>query len=206
VAPYESFTVDYISSGRKARIEWQQTISEDTMPITSISRRHQINRRGLLVFSLLYTFLFVGAYFGWGPMQLLLEDNGSFSYKCSGSNQTTTSVPEENSDDPQGVCPSQTDSLIKIQLVGQTTQLISPLLGMTIDKYGAPTCAYIMAACTITGLVLLLIVTSLSYEHGSSHAMDLWLYPAFVFMALGTFMGSILTVQTGVSHTISLEL
>jgi hypothetical protein len=45
----------------------------------------------------MYTFLFGGGFYGWGPMQLMLEENGSHSSKCS-----------SDSDD---VCPEQTASL-----------------------------------------------------------------------------------------------
>jgi hypothetical protein len=36
-------------------------------------QRDDHNRVGLLVVSSLYTFFFVGAFFGWGPLQLLVR-------------------------------------------------------------------------------------------------------------------------------------
>jgi hypothetical protein len=39
-------------------------------PKSPVQRRR---RTGLLIFSILYTILYVGAFFGWGPMQLLVR-------------------------------------------------------------------------------------------------------------------------------------
>ncbi len=39
-------------------------------------------RKGLLVMSTCYTFLFVGALFGWGPMEVMMEDAGAFASLC----------------------------------------------------------------------------------------------------------------------------
>jgi hypothetical protein len=47
---------------------------EDTLPL-----QLQI---GLIVFSALYTTLFACAFLGWGPMQLMLEGDGAFAFKC----------------------------------------------------------------------------------------------------------------------------
>jgi hypothetical protein len=106
-------------------------------------------RHGLVATSFLYTFLYVGAFFGWGPMQLLLEENGNFSDKC----------PTDE------ICPAQTSSLLNVQLIAQTTQIVSPLLGQMVDHYGAPMCAYLMTGTTLTGLTLLVIAAGCNIDN-----------------------------------------
>ena len=86
------------------------------------------HRQGLVAMAALYTFLYVGAFFGWGPMQLLLEDAQMFSSKCPDTNE---------------ICPAQTSALINVQFIAQTTMITSPLLGQIVDHYGAPTAAYL---------------------------------------------------------------
>jgi hypothetical protein len=65
-----------------------------------LSRRQQ--KAGLLVFSLLYIPLFAGAFFGFGPMQIMLEESGAFSSLCDTTNSTTEGE----------VCPAQTAQLL----------------------------------------------------------------------------------------------
>jgi hypothetical protein len=103
---------------------FQHTISKDDVDPKSVLQRRR--RLGLLAFSVLYTVLYVGAYFGWGPMQLLFEDHGFFSWKCT---------DEEDANDE--VCPAQTAALLNVNMVGQLTQITSPLLGYIADHYGA---------------------------------------------------------------------
>jgi hypothetical protein len=57
------------------------------------SRAH----KWLFIFSALYTFFFAGAVWGWGPMQLILEVNGSYHSLC---------------EDGEAVCPQQTARLL----------------------------------------------------------------------------------------------
>lgn len=95
---------------------------------------------GLVVFSSLYTFLYGGGFYGWGPMQLMLEDNGSYNWKCTGDTATTntTVVSEEDIGDViAGVCSEQTASLINIQFVGVLAVIGAPLIGYIVDKYQA---------------------------------------------------------------------
>lgn len=62
-------------------------------------------RIGLLVFSVLYIPLFAGAFFGFGPMQVMLEESGAFASVCS--------VDENNTQtDENAVCPDQTARLL----------------------------------------------------------------------------------------------
>ena len=160
---------------------------------------------GLALFSCLYTFLFVGAFFGWyvymmaghcefgscccssfvgasasvsrgfyrGPMQLMLEDNGSFSSKCDGY------VPTEDDEHDGGTCPAQSSTLVNIHFIGQITQMASPLLGYMIDRYRVKVMAFVMAGLCWLGLVFLIL--------GAAY-MDALLYPAFLCLGLSTYL------------------
>jgi MFS family permease len=139
-------------------------------------------RLWLFIFSSLVTLLYVGAVFGWGPMQLLLEKNGAFSWKC-------TEAEQENDE----VCPEQTSALLRVPLVGLSSQIASPLLGMFTDTYGPKYSVYFMTACIWTGLILLVISVSV-------HA-DWLLYLAFFVSAFGSWMGGLMTIQTGMYFT-----
>jgi MFS family permease len=142
------------------------------------------NRRRLCLFLFcsLGTLLYVGAFFGWGPMQLLLERNGAFSWKC-------TDAEQENHE----VCPEQTSALLRVPLIALSSQIASPLLGMFTDTYGPKYSAYFMTACIWTGLTLLVISVSLH--------VDWLLYLAFTVLAFGSWMGGLMTVQTGMYFT-----
>jgi hypothetical protein len=140
------------------------------------------HRLWLFIFSSLGTLLYVGAVFGWGPMQLLLEENGAFSWKC-------TDAEQENDE----VCPEQTSALLRVPLISLSSQIASPLLGMFTDSYGPKYSAYLMAACIWTGLSLLVVSVSVP--------ADWLLYLAYTVLALGSWMGGLMTVQTGMYFT-----
>jgi len=162
---------------------------DDGAAAITCHRRTQIRqRRWLVAFSLAMTFCFVGATFGWGPMQLLLERNGAFHSKCSSSNGTD--------DDNDAVCSEQTAALLNVQVVSFVTLLLAPVFGHIADHYGAPVTATIMGGCFILGTLLLTLATA--------YGTDWLLYFACVCLAIGTWNGLILTVHTGlyfVGHT-----
>jgi hypothetical protein len=79
--------------------------------------------------------------------------------------------------------------------VGQLTQITAPLLGYVADHYGAHILVYMMAVSCITGLLLIIVAAEAS--ESSSDSVDLLLYPAFGLLGLTTWMGGLLTVQTG---------
>ena len=69
-------------------------------------------RLSLVIVSMPSTLLYTGAVFwGWGPMQLPLEDHGFFAARCS---------PEEYENGE--ICPQQTSALLNVHFVAQTTQ------------------------------------------------------------------------------------
>lgn len=139
---------------------------------------HQ-RRVGLVVVSAIYTLLFVGAIFGWGPMQLMLEREGVFHDRCV----------DEDGEGVNDVCPAQTSALLKISLVAQLTQFVSPLLGYIIDRYSARTLAYAMIVFHTVGLSLVILALSTRWHN--------LLYLAFSLIAIHTFMGGMLLTNTG---------
>jgi MFS family permease len=140
-----------------------------------VEARH---RYGLVVFAMLYTFLVFGAFFGWGPMQLLLEENGSFSSKCT-----------EQEQEDEEICPEQSSTLVNIHFYALVSQVTSPLLGQIGDRYGAKFLAYCMTACACIGFALLVVATQF--------LIDGLLYPAYILYGITTWMGAILNMQVG---------
>jgi len=72
------------------------------VPSTGESNSTKMDRKMLLLFSAMYTFLLGGAAFGWGPMQLMLEESGSYHSLCA------------NADDDAQVCPAQKARLLNM--------------------------------------------------------------------------------------------
>jgi hypothetical protein len=66
-------------------------------------------RKGLLVMATCYTFLFVGALFGWGPMEVMMEDAGAFASLC---------LPDEKLP-----CKKQSETIINIGMIAICTNM-----------------------------------------------------------------------------------
>ena len=139
-------------------------------------------RRLLVTCACLYNVLYAGAFSGFGSMQLFLEETGAFHSKCI-HNHTSVDTTEEE------ICSEQTNALVSVASYSLMTGLISPVLGQISDHFGARTVAFIMAAVTITFLALLMVSVSLE--------IDLLLYVAFSFAAIGTWCSLVLMVPTG---------
>jgi hypothetical protein len=108
------------------------------------------------------TVFWTGAFFGWGPMQLLLEEDGAFEDQC----------PEN---DPLP-CPAQTTKLLNVNFYAQLTLILSPVFGIWVDLYG-PLC---MTALSTVFLIagfggLILAVT---------RDIDVMLYISFIFVGM----------------------
>ena len=139
-------------------------------------RRHV--RSALFTATALYIFLYCGAFFGYGPMQLMLEDYGSFSSLCS--------------EDEPYPCPDQTATLLNVQFVGQLTLISSPLLGASVDKYGPSAMIVMMFLFGASGLALLAAATCFR--------IDAMLFPAFILLGFMANVGGLFTVQTGLTY------
>ncbi|CAB9505732.1 expressed unknown protein [Seminavis robusta] len=148
---------------------------------------------GLLVFSVLYIPLFAGAFFGFGPMQLMLEESGAFHSLCPAGNDTGTSSNNSTYEDQapaeQEVCPEQTARLLTIPFVGQTMILVSPLLGIVVDRWGPVALMSFLGLCGCAGVAFLVAAVAIPHDY--------LLFVAFVGIGLMSTATSIMTVKTG---------
>jgi|EP00979_Chaetoceros_neogracilis_P007731 hypothetical protein len=67
---------------------------------------YSIEHKWLLFFSSVYIFTFAGAFWGWGPLQLLLEENGAFHSLCG--------EIDDAANNRQNICPEQSARLITV--------------------------------------------------------------------------------------------
>jgi len=148
-------------------------------------------RKMLFVFTALYTFFFAGAFYGWGPMQLLLEEDGAFSWKCNASNATSaTALENDDFDDVVEVCPAQTKTLLNVQFIAITISLaFAPALGHLADKFGVQHMMTFTAVICCTGVSLLMIASA-------THT-DRLLFIAFLCLGFMVSNTSVLIVKTG---------
>ena len=129
-------------------------------------------RLALLSVTGLCVFLYAGAFFGWGPMQLMLEAGGAFSGRCGEGGGDGDGASSSSSSS----CPAQTAALLNVQLVAQLTMVASPVLGAASDRYGGPAMVRFAALCGGVGMALLVLAAALS--------IDAMLYGAFVSLGL----------------------
>jgi len=129
---------------------------ERTNPVTSedavgdsdeVPRSIQI---GLVTFSCLYVMFFSGAIFGWGPMQLMLEQDGAFEFQCQ--------------EDEELPCDAQSVSLVRINLIATYIQIFSPFMGIFVDHFGALASMYLLAISGTTGIALSMVASATSTD------------------------------------------
>jgi hypothetical protein len=140
-----------------------------------LHKRQHRHRVVLVVLTAINTTFLTGAFFGWGPMQLMLEENGAFASLCQGGQETP--------------CSDQTARLLNVQLVAQLTMVFSPLAGYIGDKYGLFTLICIAAGCCISGLLCLTISTA--------KPVDILLYFTFILIGLSTVTSHINMIGSG---------
>ena len=138
------------------------------------------NRWMLVFFSALYVTFIAGAFFGYGPLQLMLEDQGLFEDECQEGEETP--------------CPEQTSRLLQSHFVAQLTLMFTPISGAIADRYSATTLMICVTSFGILGLVLLIITTSLG-------TVDNLFYVADFCLGLMTTSTTVMTVQTGLVFT-----
>jgi nitrate/nitrite transporter NarK len=142
---------------------------EDALPL----QQPQI---GLVVFTALYTTFFAGAFFGWGPMQLMLEENGVFAFKSD--------------DDEELPCDAQTLSLLNVQLIALLMPLLgAPILGHISDCYGAQRLMQILATTGCLAIALIMLASTTN--------VDQLYYPAYSLIGITFVFTSIIIVHTG---------
>ncbi|KAG7354636.1 major facilitator superfamily transporter [Nitzschia inconspicua] len=144
------------------------------------SKQEKKQKTILVVVASCSIFAFAGSFYGWGPMQLLLEQNGNFGTECITDDEIHT------------VCTEQTAALLNCRFVSQLTVLTGPLLGYLSDRCGGTTLTYLMGISTFSGLALLMAAVRFP-----GTVWDSILYLAFILMGLGSTAGGLLTVETG---------
>lgn len=140
-------------------------------------RIYNVYRGGLLAFTLMYTFFYAGAFFGYGPMILLLQKDSAFAWECD-DNDTSSST-----------CPDQTSQLLNIHFVGTLTQIVTPFVGHLSDTRGPFATMLYTAMTALAGVAMLILSRAVN--------VDQLLYPAFCFLAMNAFATSIMCVITG---------
>ena len=116
-----------------------------------------------------------------------LEDNGSFSSKCTEEEQAE-----------EIVCDQQRAMFMRLGLLIPSMQLFSPVIGIVVDKCGPKITAYLQGVCCIAGL--LIIIT------GSSTQKDPLLFVGFAIIAINVWMGSQLILQLGLYFSGTLQI
>lgn len=146
-------------------------------------------RTYLFVLTCVYVFWYAGAFFGYGPMQLMLERWGAFSYLCDDAD-----LPLEDTDaattPTTRTCPEQNAMLLNVQFVAQLTMIVSPLLGAWCDKNGPAEVAGGLFVSGALGILLLAVATS-------NLSIDWLLFPSFLCSGLMAQIAGLMTVQTG---------
>lgn len=147
-----------------------------TKPTETKKERQQKRQRiGLFVFSALTATFYAGAFFSWGPMQLLLEAHGVFEDRCAEGEPTP--------------CPAQTSTLLTVQFVASFALVASPLLGWIADRYGAVKLMYVTASFGLLGLGLLTLATGFHWDYV--------VFVAFFLIGIMAMSAAVNTVQVG---------
>ena len=108
-------------------------------------------------------------------MQLLLETHGVFEDLCNEGEATP--------------CPAQTTRLLTVQFVAQFAIVLSPILGVIADRYGALQLMYVTAASGCLGLGLLTLATGFR--------VDNLVFVAFFLIGIMAMSSAVNTVQVG---------
>jgi hypothetical protein len=112
-------------------------------------------------------------------LRLKLEENGSYSGECQTAEAET--LTNELDDDGKITCPGQIAKLVKIGLLIPTAQILSPLLGLFVDKFGPKRTAQAQAIVLLAGLGLVLLAVFNPLVQG----MGPLLYVGYGLVAVG---------------------
>lgn len=148
-------------------------------------------RNFLFVLTCVYVFWYAGAFFGYGPMQLMLERQGAFSSLCDDADlPDDEQVATTGTGTTTTTCPEQNAMLLNVQFVAQLTMMASPLLGAWCDKNGPAEVVGGLFVSGALGILLLAIATS-------NLSIDWLLFPSFLCSGLMAQIAGLMTVQTG---------
>ena len=148
-------------------------------------------RNFLFALTCVYVFWYAGAFFGYGPMQLMLERQGAFSSLCDDADlPDDDQVANTGTGTTTTTCSEQNAMLLNVQFVAQLTMMASPLLGAWCDKNGPAEVVGGLFVSGALGILLLAIATS-------NLSIDWLLFPSFLCSGLMAQIAGMMTVQTG---------
>jgi len=151
---------------------------DGTKDLSSLEEMTLRSRHWLLVLTGLYIFLFVGAVFGFGPMQLMLEEDGVYASQC-------TIEEQENGI----ICDDQTIALVNIPFIAGLCSIFSPYLGKIGDHYGSSVLMHVAGILGCLGVGMTII--------SSATGIDQLFYVAFSLLYLMLMAGCIMISKTG---------
>lgn len=160
--------------------EDDSVVALDEQQVKKANKTEARNRWMLVFFSALYVTFIAGAFFGYGPLQLMLEAQGLFEDECQEGEETP--------------CPEQTSRLLQSHFVAQLTLMFTPISGAIADRYSATTLMIFVAFFGVLGLILLIITSSLG-------TVDNLFYVGDFCLGLMTTSSTVMTVQTGLVFT-----
>ena len=132
------------------------------------------SRTRLLTFFCVASLLYGGATFGWGPMQLILENNGVYARLCDTNDMD--------------VCLKQRSALLLVSTTTSFLFISAPLWGALVDRHGPLLGIVTNAALVWAGLTFLVT---------AAFGTDVLLYPAFSCLMFGSVLSNILFVHAG---------
>jgi Major Facilitator Superfamily. len=126
--------------------------------------------------------LYAGAFFTFGPMQLLLEQDGAFSSRCG-------STVNNNQEDQETVCNEQSSSLLTVHFVATVLlNILTPVAGYISDHFGPFALTLALTLCGCTGIILIILA--------SAARLDFLLYPGFILIGFIPMFGTVLIQET----------
>mmetsp|Transcript_14958 Transcript_14958/g.35938 ORF Transcript_14958/g.35938 Transcript_14958/m.35938 type:complete len:174 (-) Transcript_14958:106-627(-) len=138
--------------------------------------------------------VFAGAVFGWGPMQLILEENGNYGHLCNATAPGNKGTETKTIATETTPCHHQSSSLLLVITVAQILIFTAPLWGALVDSRGPLFGIITMSFLVWTGLSFL---TAVTFYPGAS--TDPLLYPAFICLIFAATLFNILSIHVGMA-------
>lgn len=145
----------------------------------------------LLAFMSIAALAFGGATFGWGPMQLILRENGKYGYLCEPDGALSDRAGATALEDSP-TCPEQTSSLLLVSTATSFLFVTAPFWGFLIDR-GGPFLGILISSILVwTGLSILAVASFFSRP-----GVDHLLFLSFTCLMLVSVMSNMLFIHVG---------
>eukprot|EP00557_Chaetoceros_sp_GSL56_P005933 CAMPEP_0176487364 /NCGR_PEP_ID=MMETSP0200_2-20121128/6088_1 /TAXON_ID=947934 /ORGANISM="Chaetoceros sp., Strain GSL56" /LENGTH=448 /DNA_ID=CAMNT_0017884179 /DNA_START=358 /DNA_END=1704 /DNA_ORIENTATION=+ len=174
---------DYEEIANPVQPEEVERTTEDIKDIDVEESRFRFLRQALVGPTALLMILYAGAFFTFGPMQLLLEKDGAFSSRCD------SSAVSNNQEGQDTVCKEQSSSLLTVHFVATVLlNILTPVAGFISDRFGPFALTLALTGSGCTGLILVIIA--------STAQLDFILYPGFIFVGFIPMFATVLIQET----------